>query len=108
MPGHAPITAAAAVAVLALVAVALCARAAARVRPRDLAGFWASPATGATVRLDPGPGRTFTLVRAAGAAAGELRGTREVRVGELRGRVEPGARRISWAGGGAWSRLGPG
>ena len=102
----------AAVVVLALVAVALWARAAARVRPRDLAGFWGSPATGETARLDPGPGRTFVVSRAAGGAAGILRGAREACIlgagsAPARcGRVEPGARRINWGGGSVWTRLG--
>jgi hypothetical protein len=89
-----------------------------RLRGRDLAGFWASPA-GALYRIEGGPGPAFT-VRASThpgrETLGRVTGLRRVVVpgaalgerGALGGAVELGGRRIQWDDGSAWVRQGAG
>lgn len=82
-----------------------------RVRPRALAGYWASQTTGAIYELRPGPGRRFTVISKGAAVPGVVRGLRGVRLGAAprarsRGRVELGGRRIAWKDGDEWSLQG--
>jgi len=86
----------------------------ARVRGRDLAGYWASP-DGGLYEIREAGGRTFVVRWAgapsagpAGALAGEASGVRGVAIAALgrRGSVEPGGRRINWKGGVYWTRQG--
>jgi hypothetical protein len=81
-----------------------------RLRGRDLAGYWAS-SSGAMYRLQPTGGRAFNVYadgpgRAPSATAGRITGVRGLRIGGRSGRAELGGRRISWAGGEAWTRQG--
>ena len=84
-----------------------------RVRPRALAGYWASQTTGAIYELRPGLGRQFTLISRGSAAPGVVRGLRGVRLdaqglapGDRVGRVELSGRRIAWKDGDEWSLQG--
>jgi hypothetical protein len=78
----------------------------ARVRPRALAGYWASLTTGALYLVRPGRGRAFAVSTGGGPAAGAVRGVRGVRVafpgGSRGGWVEPGGRQIDWQDGDTW------
>lgn len=83
-----------------------------RVRPRTLAGYWASQTTGALYEVRPGHGRTFVVSTRSGLATGAIRGLRGVRVafpgddGSRGGRVELGGRQIIWKDGDTWALQG--
>ena len=79
-----------------------------RVRPRTLAGFWASQKSGALHEIRPSTGRTIIVSTKNGPAPGATWGVRGVRVaipgeGMSRiGRVELGGRQITWRDGDTW------
>ena len=110
-PSDADLTAAIIIAVI-LITIALVAWPGfVRVRPRALAGYWASQENGALFEVRPGGGRALVVSAKSGPAAGATRGLRGVRVatpggGSRDGRVELGNRRITWEGGDVWSLQG--
>jgi len=102
---------------LVLIAIALCAWPGfARARARDLAGYWAD-AGGALYEIRTGPGDR-ELVAHGGATPtragrpglsvwpGRITGVRGVALGPKKGQLDLGGRRISWGGGGVWTRQG--
>jgi hypothetical protein len=83
-----------------------------RLRSKDVAGFWASPA-GSLYEIRPTGSRTFSLRASAGGGGGPLHDTGRITSlrtvilsGGRRGQVELGGRRISWARDGIWARQG--
>ena len=108
----ADLTAAVLIAVILIVIALVAWPGPARIRPRMLAGHWASRATGAMYAVRPGRGRTFVVSTRSGLATGTIWGLRGVRVafpggdGSRGGRVELGSRQIIWKDGDTWSLQG--
>ena len=113
MVSDSDLTAAVVIAILIIVVLVCVWPGYARVRGRDLVGYWAAPGGGLYEIRDMG-GRAFAVrgeaaaAAVAGVASGVASGVRGVAVAALgkRGIIELGGRRIDWQGGDSWTRQG--